>query len=271
MSILQAVSADWLALRGPADAAARSAALATAAAGLVAPGPVVVHDLGSGTGAMLRWLAPRLRGPQSWVLHDRDGVILAQRPRTRVTDASGRAVSTTTSVEPLAELAAAALRGASLVTASALLDVITLDEAAAIVVACQYAGAPALFALTVNGAVALEPADPLDEALQRAFNDHQRGAGSRRRLLGPDAVEIVDALFTAIGWEARVVPTPWRLGAEASELIAAWLAGWVGAAIEQQPELAGPADAYLRTRHAQLAAGALRVEIGHEDLIAWPA
>ena len=35
-----------------------------------------IHDLGCGTGAMGRWLAPLLRGPQHWVLHDRDADLL---------------------------------------------------------------------------------------------------------------------------------------------------------------------------------------------------
>ena len=37
----------------------------------------MVHDLGCGTGAMGRWLAPLLPGPQHWVLHDRDADLLA--------------------------------------------------------------------------------------------------------------------------------------------------------------------------------------------------
>ena len=44
--------------------------------------PLLVHDLGSGTGSMVRWLAPRLPGPQHWVLHDRDPDLLAAAPRT---------------------------------------------------------------------------------------------------------------------------------------------------------------------------------------------
>ena len=36
----------------------------------------VIHDLGCGTGAMGRWLAPLLPGPQHWVLHDRDADLL---------------------------------------------------------------------------------------------------------------------------------------------------------------------------------------------------
>src|SRR5438045_9613778 len=65
--------ADWLALREPADADARAVELVEPVrrrlAGLDRP---VIHDLGSGTGSMARWLAPRLSGPQHWGLYDRD-------------------------------------------------------------------------------------------------------------------------------------------------------------------------------------------------------
>ena len=83
------VSPEWLDLREPADAAARSAELAgRLARQLPATGPLVIHDLGGGSGAMGRWLAPRLPGPQHWVLHDRDADLLeravaAPPPRSR--------------------------------------------------------------------------------------------------------------------------------------------------------------------------------------------
>ena len=68
------VSAAWLDLREPADAAARSLDLVRILlAHWPADRPTVVHDLGSGSGSMGRWLAPHLPGPQHWVLHDRDG------------------------------------------------------------------------------------------------------------------------------------------------------------------------------------------------------
>ena len=67
------VSPEWLCLREPADAAARSAELADRLGRhLAAAGRLVIHDLGGGSGAMGRWLAPRLPGPQHWVVHDRD-------------------------------------------------------------------------------------------------------------------------------------------------------------------------------------------------------
>ena len=71
------VSPEWLVLREPADAAARSAELAERLARhLPAAGRLVIHDLGGGSGAMGRWLAPRLPGPQHWVVHDRDADLL---------------------------------------------------------------------------------------------------------------------------------------------------------------------------------------------------
>ena len=71
------VSPTWLDLREPADAAARSADLIShLRPRLPAEGRLVIHDLGCGSGAMGRWLAPLLDGPQHWILHDRDPELL---------------------------------------------------------------------------------------------------------------------------------------------------------------------------------------------------
>ena len=71
------VSWGWLALREPADAAARAPDLVEhLGRHLPATGRRVIHDLGCGTGAMGRWLAPLLPGPQHWVVHDRDADLL---------------------------------------------------------------------------------------------------------------------------------------------------------------------------------------------------
>jgi hypothetical protein len=64
--------------------------------------------------------------------------------------------------------------------------------------------------------------------------------------------------------------TPWRLGPADAALLGEWLDGWVGAAVEQRPELGVDAGAYLDRRCAQLADGALHVIVHHEDVLAWP-
>jgi hypothetical protein len=271
MSALPTVSPDWLAVRGAADDLARSRALVDEVRGRLAAGPIVVHDLGSGAGAMMRWLAPQLPGPQRWVLHDADARILACVDPEPPLDSAGGAVAVQTSVERLDELPGGGLAGATLVTSSALLDVLTEDEARAVVGACAAAGAPVLFSLTVTGRVRLSPAEIEDGPLQSAFNDHQRRDADGRRLLGPDAVHVTADLFAAAGWRSRTVGTPWRLGAADRDLMAEWLDGWMSAAVEQRPELRRAALAYAVRRHAQLADDTLRVVVHHEDLLAWPA
>ncbi|WP_426321276.1 SAM-dependent methyltransferase [Microbacterium sp. E-13] len=275
MTSISTATPGWLALRAPADDSARSAELAHELARLLSgvSAPIVVHDLGAGTGSMTRWLAPRLPGPQRWVLRDGDPDIVEHLDLRAVVDASGHAIASDVVVEDLSQLPADAFEGSSAVTASALLDVVTEAEAAHVVRACVAAGTPALFSLTVTGAARVRPAErheAIEHAIGAAFNDHQRRRHDERRMLGPDAVPAVAGLFADAGWNVRVAATPWRLSRRRGALIAEWLDGWVSAALEQRPELAAEAEEYRRHRLAQAAAGHLRVTVSHEDLLAWP-
>ncbi|MDL9978403.1 SAM-dependent methyltransferase [Microbacterium candidum] len=251
---------DWLALRAGADDRARSSRLAARLSErLPEAGALTLHDLGSGTGAMVRWLAPQLPGPQEWVLHDGDPGILLHADLAGVRDRDGRPIAVDTRIGPLGALEPDAFAGASALTASALLDVLTRADAERIVAACVAAGMPALFSLTVVGSVVLAPPTPFDAELAAAFDDHQRRDGR----LGPDAVPFISELFAAAGWNVQTDDTPWRLGHEDEPLIAEWLDGWLDAAVEQRPELADAA-------RARRDSGVLCVIVGHEDVLAWP-
>jgi hypothetical protein len=264
------VSVGWLALREPADAAARAPELVEPIRRHLAGRPrAVIHDLGGGTGSMGRWLAPRLAGPQHWITYDRDADLLAHLGAgTAPTDADGTAVTVEARLRDITRLPAGDLDGAALITASALLDMLTADEVERIVAACAGAGCPTLMTGSVIGQVEFTPADPLDAELSAAFNAHQRRTLAGRSLLGPDAVDATVDAFHRRGMGVRVRPGPWRLGADHPGLIAEWLTGWVGAACAQRPDLAGPAAGYLRRRRAELAAGHLQVVIHHTDLLA---
>ncbi|WP_304454844.1 trans-aconitate 2-methyltransferase [Nocardiopsis sp. YSL2] len=246
---------EWLALREGADARAR----AREPVGLIGDRGRVVADLGCGTGSLGRWLAPRLPSPQHWVLFDRDPRLLA------MAEHGVPGATTETRRRDLASLRPTDLDGCTLVVASALLDVLTRPAVGALVEAVVGAGCPALFSLTVAGRVELSPADPLDGAVARAFDAHQRRGG----LLGPDAVEAARAAFTERGAATRTFASPWRLGPGEGALLAAWLRGWVGAAREQDPDL--PADAYLERRLEECSRGALYAIVHHTDLWADPA
>jgi hypothetical protein len=266
------VSPTWLDQRERADADARADDLADALRRRLPTGPLVLHDLGTGTGALVRWLAPRLPGPQHWVLHDHDPVLLelAQQRTAAVRAGDGSAVTVETRAHDISRLAPEELAGAALVAGSALLDVLTDTELERLARACAAARCPVLFALTVVGRVELTPADPLDEAVRAAFDDHQRRPARDGRLLGPDAVPAAARLLGGDDAEVLVRPSPWRLGPDESGLLTTWLSGWVAAAQEQRPALAPALEPYLLRRGREAAAGALRVTVSHDDLLVLP-
>ncbi len=72
-------------------------------------------------------------------------------------------------------------------------------------------------------------------------------AGSARTRLPPRSTR----------WAARslVRPSPWHLGPDHAELMAAWFGGWVDAACEKEPELASEAGPYRERRLAQAPPG----------------
>lgn len=257
------VSSSWLDRRESADAAARARELVGHLRRRLPDGPLSIHDLACGTGAMGRWLAPLLPAPQHWVLHDRDPDLLALAAvKTPV------GVTFETRLSDVTQLGPDDFAGAALVTASALLDLLTWDELAALIHAC--AGCRVLFALSVTGRVQLLPADPLDVQVAAAFDAHQRRTTSRGRLLGPDAVEAATEGFRRLGAEVIVRPSAWRLGPRESELAVEWLTGWVDAACEQEPALLPDAELYRRRRLGEARAGALSVTVGHADLLVLP-
>jgi len=266
------VSWGWLALREPADAAARAVDLVGhLGQRLPVTGLLVIHDLGCGTGGMGRWLAPLLPGPQHWVMHDRDADLLevaaADLPGPA---ADGAGVTVEARQSDITRLPPDELAGATLITASALLDMLTRDELAGLVSVCARAGCPVLLTLSVVGRVDLTPADPLDARVAAAFDAHQRREVDGRRLLGPDAVAVAVEQFGRLGGEVLVRRSRWRLGASEAELTAEWFTGWVGAACEQQVELAAETEGYARRRLAEAAAGQLAVTVDHADLLVLP-
>lgn len=254
------VHPEWLLLREPADAAARSAELAERVRHhLPAADHLVIHDLGGGSGAMGRWLAPRLPGPQHWVVHDRDAdlleIVVAAPPASATVEVRRSDIT---------HLTPGDLAGADLVVASALLDLLTADEQARMLRACM--ARPMLLALTVVGHVTLSPADPLDARIGAAFNAHQRRGGR----LGPDAVRAAVGELRGRGAEVLVRPSPWRLDATRADLAAEWFDEWFAAACEQEPALDAEAGAYRERRLELAAAGELAVTVDHADLLVLP-
>lgn len=273
--------ADWLSLRRAADSAARSTVLEAALADWLARRQTAgdacrLIDLGCGSGANLLHLAPRLPGPQHWLLVDHDAALLA-RARVAadgVRAACGRPVRADTLHCDLRHLSAEAFAGVDAVTASALLDLVDEGWLRAQVGQCVAAGTAVLCALSVDGQWSIGPeSDPDDAPVREAFNAHQMRDKGLGAALGPRAAGRLAALFDAAGWHVQQAASPWRLDCAdpaMRALCVALLAGWHEAALAQQPTMRARFDAWHARRLARARAASLRIDVGHIDLLAIP-
>ncbi|WP_185015500.1 class I SAM-dependent methyltransferase [Salinisphaera orenii] len=273
-------AADWLALREPADHAARSSGLSEAAAARLAAAPddtLRIVDLGCGSGSNLRHLAPRLPGPQHWHLVDHDADLLARAARECADqrDRSGRPVTITTIAADLDHDPGALIAEAHLVTAAALLDLVDADWLDRLATACAAHVVPALIALSVDGDLAFEtdgaPEDDEDDAFVFArLAEHQRRDKGFGAALGTQAPAAFERAFQRHGWHVAPAATPWRLGRDDARLAAALIDGWREAATAQAPARAARIAGWARRRAADVAAGRACCRVGHRDLLATP-
>jgi hypothetical protein len=260
--------APWLALREPFDAAARSTALTQSVADIVPSGRALrVLDLATGTASNVRYLSARLPAPQEWLVVDADAGLLADIP-ARTAGLSGVRITTRRmNLGPLDQ--PEIFDGRDLVTASALLDLVSPTWLASLADRCRTVGASALFALTYDGRSACSPVDPDDDMIRKLMNRHQRandkGFGTAA---GPDATGVAERCFVAAGYQVRREPSDWNLPPHARELQRQLFEGWADAAIEIAREQSAMVEGWLARRLAHLAAGCSTVIVGHQDLIA---
>jgi hypothetical protein len=166
-------------------------------------------------------------------------------------------------VEPVAD--------ADLVTASALLDLVSEAWIESVASACADAGAAALFALTYDGTVAWSPAgDPTDAEVLDAVNRHQRRDKGLGPALGPGAGRTAETAFRERGYRTWLERSPWVLGAADAGLARVLLDGWAGAAGEVAPGEAARLRAWAARRTTDVAEGRATLTVGHVDLLALP-
>ena len=255
-----AAEPDWLELRAPVDDAARQYALPLLdrAADALRAGterPLVVIDIGAGTGNSMRWfdhhLGERLPGRSFHrVLVDADEAALniaAQRVGTMVRIVAAPIASLPDiAAEALAEAELASTQpGNLLITGSALLDVLTPDDMAAITETLRRFSGIGLFLLSISGRWRLTPPHPDDGALDEAFSLHQ----CRESRLGTQAAAALEEEARRSGAQVESSPSPWHLEAPRdTEFLTRFLTERVDAAIEADPRLATRAQAWLAQR-----------------------
>ncbi len=274
---------DWLALREPFDAAARDASSRLVARlRTLRPGPEPwrVMDLGCGTGANWRWLAPRLGGEQQWLALDHDAALLRAWPSPADADAPldepvrWRGVRfDATALRREAELGrglhALPWAQVQLVTASALLDLAGAEWLDELVRRATEARATLFFALNVDGGHDWTPTVADDDWVGELFAAHQGRDKGLGPALGARAVPWLQQALRERGYRVALGRSDWHVRRGDQAMKMAMIDGFARAAIEQEPTQAPLVRAWRARRLRRLGWGSLRV--GHLDLLAWPA
>ena len=279
-------SADWLALREPADHRSRHAGLAAAVTTALAGRETLrVLDFGAGTGSNLRATAALLGSNQEWTLVDYDAGLLEAAARVlsewadearpigddlvlikgdkqigvkfRVADLT-RALETLMATKP------------DLVTASALFDLISESWMERFVTVLKASGATFYTVLTYNGEDQFIPEHPFDFGILRAFGMHQRRDKGFGPAAGPKAAATLIALLQKAGFQVELGDSPWVLKRSDAALVRELVKG-IGRAVEETALISdnGLAD-WLTYRDIMAEEKGTRMITGHTDIFARP-
>lgn len=281
---------DWLRLREPHDLRARSRELGrrfgAAVRARAGDGPAAIVDLGAGSGANFRALAPLIPGDQEWRLVDHDRALLAHQSSEIAQWARGQGWRVThgSSVVTIAT-GAAHWRAQSVnldlaanldalplsvhgVTCAALLDLVSAPWLEHLADRITIARAPFLAALNVDGRREWRPAHAEDAAIARAFNCHQARDKGFGFALGPEAAAAAEGIFERRQYHVTTAAGEWRLTASDDAILADLIDETVQTCGEANPSLA--VEPWRSYRFAELMSGELRLTIGHVDILVEP-
>ncbi|MFP3921527.1 MAG: class I SAM-dependent methyltransferase [Dichotomicrobium sp.] len=274
-------STDWLDLREDADLRARDAGLeARLSANFAGRERVRVVDLGCGTGANARALAPHLPARQHWRFLDHDAALLAAA-RSRMAQwaagedasdgnlraqAQGKTLDIAFERADLnSDLSTLIREGDDLVTAAAFFDLVSPEWITRFVETLAGIGAVFYTVLIYDGTEIWMPAHAADEAVLAAFHRHQRTDKGFGPSAGPEAGDMLIRAFAEAGYHVHAAASPWRLGAPDAALIRELAEGTSRAAEQTELIDSATATAWLDARRQADAA-----VIGHVDVLALP-
>lgn len=272
----------WLSLREPADHLARNKCLfrevlawaeqdycqPVALSGHRAP-PLLVVDLGAGTGSNARYLVPALTVPQRWVLLDQhEHLIALARQGLQHLDVP---LETHACHLSAARLAGQIPDGTRLITASALIDLMSEEWLEALAKAAASKDAGVFIVLSYAGDFELFPADQDDSWIRKTVNDHQHNDKGTGAALGPLATRYLRQQLELHDYRVSVAASPWQLTQHQSALQHSLLEGWRDAVMQQAPGERKRAERWFSLRLQQADEQCLSIRVGHEDLFARPA
>ncbi|KRE02248.1 hypothetical protein ASE63_07745 [Bosea sp. Root381] len=274
-------SPEWLALREPADHAARNPQVLAAVGAHFAPkAAVTVVDLGCGAGSNLRGTYASLPPRQHWTLVDADAALLDATRRTLANWADeAREQGEELVLTKGAHAITVDMRKADLTTdlewvlgwqpdlvaAAALFDLASKRWIERFVAALTSQKLPLYAVLTYDGRESWKPVHKGDARVLAAFKHHQRGDKGFGPAAGPDANDMMAEAFRKAGFAVSIGDSAWRLDARYGELVPTMAKGIAEAVLET-----GQVDPATVAGWLEARAGAASALIGHQDLWARP-
>jgi hypothetical protein len=291
--------ASWLALREPFDQAARSEVLATRFVAALAPlaCPVLI-DLGGGTAANFRVLAPLIGRDQRWRLIDHDPKLIEQaiatvadwaadrgwaieRPQPDqlvvLTPTSGRWALGAESFDLSGPLQGLAFDRCDGVVTTAFLDLVSQVWVERFAIALAASRRPLLATLTVDGRRIWTPEHPVDRLIDEAFRRHQGGDKGFGPSLGVDAAQATARALEAHGFRIELRESDWRIGiggapqieaARHRAMLETMIDETAAVALQAAPDQAPDIARWRADRSDQLERGQASFRVGHLDLLA---
>ncbi|AYD04703.1 class I SAM-dependent methyltransferase [Neorhizobium sp. NCHU2750] len=253
----------WLDLREPVDNSARHAGLRRLAVDFVAEnGPEArIVDLGCGTGSTFRALSPEASGWR-WQLVDNDPRLLDEARSRHGANDHLEFVSL-----DLTNISNDLFAGTTLVTASALFDLVSLELVETLAFCLKAQRASLYAALNYNGSCTWSQQHEADGVVVAAFNDHQRNDKGMGPALGRDSGPALKQVFEKAGFRVLVGESSWRFGPEHGELHRQFIEGMAHAAGEMRSLDPLLLDDWRQHRLARTNSSSC--EVGHWDVLAF--
>jgi hypothetical protein len=261
-------SPEWLALRESYDARARNSAVFDAVlASAKDYASYRIVDLASGLGSTVRALAPHLPPSQAWRLVDNNRELLAfakKLTRSSAFEIQAFELDLSCSLNR-------ALHGpVDLVTAFALLDLVSETWLERLLGELVRRSIPFYATLTYDGRAVMDPADRLDSIVLAGADRDQRTDKGFGQALGPNAADAAVENLQSMGYFVAQGVSDWVLGPDDREIQMKVFATWAHAACRTGDLSKADAVGWLQRRRDAVIAGCSSVRVGHLDFFATP-
>jgi hypothetical protein len=157
-----------------------------------------------------------------------------------------------------------------LITASALLDLVSAEWLDRLIIEAAVRRLPIYAALTYDGRTVMQPAGTFDKEVLAGFNVHQRTDKGFGLALGPAAARRAVDRFEHFGYAVVQGRSDWVFGPDDRDIQESLFEGYAEVAALTTQMTAAEVGSWLAQRRHHLAEGRSHLRIGHIDLFARP-